>query len=101
MDVPSYLTMQQCGRVRLESVIMPYVKSFYSCRNRILGNGYTESFEPAVNGLQLKSTGRVYHHEEVKIIDFFRFEGNANVADNAVLYVIETLDGKKGTLTDQ
>ena len=98
MNVPSYLTMQQCDKVRLESITMPYVKSIYSCRNRIMGNGYTDSFEPAANGLQSKSTGRVYPPKEVKIVNFFRFEGNANAADNILLYVIETTDGRKGTM---
>ena len=90
--------MQQCDKVNLESITMPYVKSYYSCRNRMMGNGYTESFAPAANGLQSKNTGRMYHPKEVKIVNFFRFEGNADPADNIILYVIETVDGRKGTM---
>jgi len=31
-------------------------------------------------------------------VNFFRFEGRSNPDDNAILYVIETNDGTKGTL---
>ena len=33
-------------------------------------------------------------------MNFFRFEGESDPDDNAILYVIETNDGTKGTLID-
>ena len=36
----------------------------------------------------------------MRIIDFFRFEGQSDPADNAIMYVVETTDGSKGTLVD-
>ena len=37
---------------------------------------------------------------EKKPTSFFRFEGESDPDDNAILYVIETTDGLKGTLID-
>jgi hypothetical protein len=36
----------------------------------------------------------------VHVVDFFRFEGESDPADNSILYAIETDDGKKGILSD-
>ena len=36
----------------------------------------------------------------MKIVNFYRFEGNSNPDDMSVMYAIETSDGLKGTLTD-
>jgi len=41
-----------------------------------------------------------YRPEEICIINFYRFEGQSDPADNAILYVIETNDGSKGTIID-
>ncbi len=38
--------------------------------------------------------------EEVHIINFFRFEGASDPSESAILYVIETDDGAKGTIMD-
>jgi hypothetical protein len=42
----------------------------------------------------------VYKPEEVKIKNFYRFEGESDPADNTILYAIETTSGERGTLTD-
>ena len=44
--------------------------------------------------------GIVYRPEQVQVINFFRFEGMSDPDDNAILYIIETDDGGKGTLID-
>jgi len=36
----------------------------------------------------------------VRVTNFYRFEGITDPADMAVLYLIETADGAKGTLVD-
>ena len=38
--------------------------------------------------------------EEFTIDEVYRFEGNANPGENAVLYAISSLSGAKGTLVD-
>jgi hypothetical protein len=42
----------------------------------------------------------LYGPTEVKVVTSFRFEGFSDPHDSAVLYVIETADGLKGTLID-
>jgi len=100
MNVPIYYTLQQCDKVTVENATMPYMKSLYSCLNRIIGDGYTDDFKPTLKGLQSKKTNRIYRPNEIKIVNFFRFEGNSNPDDNVIMYIIETVDGQKGTLVN-
>ena len=83
-----------------ESTNMPYMKSLVTCLNRIIAEGYTEDFKLSNNGLEALQQGRKYRKDQVTIINFFRFEGAQDPEDNAVLYVIKTDDGIKGTLID-
>lgn len=38
--------------------------------------------------------------EEVRIVNFYRFEGESNPGDMSILYAIETRSGLKGTISD-
>ena len=100
MKAPMYYTLHQCDSVTIENSTMPYMTSLNSCLNRIVGDGYTDAFKPTMKGLQSSITNRVYKPQEVKVISFFRFEGNTNPQDNAIMYIIETVDGLKGTLVN-
>jgi hypothetical protein len=79
---------------------MPYMKSLATCVNRIVRKGYTEDFKVTEQGLESLNKEKKYSPEQIKIVNFFRFEGMSDPDDNAVLYVIETTDGTKGTLID-
>lgn len=41
---------------------------------------------------------RTYKPHEVKIRSYFRIKGNRNPKNNGIVYLIETNDGRKGTL---
>ena len=41
-----------------------------------------------------------YTANQIQVVNFFRFEGQSDPGDNAIMYVIETNDGTKGTLID-
>ena len=71
-----------------------------SCVNKLVLDGYTESFKVTEDGLYSQGKDKHYNADEVRIINFFRFEGASDPADNSILYAIETNDGTKGTLTD-
>ncbi len=45
-------------------------------------------------------SGKVYQPDELKIIKTFRFEGDSDPSDNAVLYLIEGNDGLIGYSID-
>ena len=79
---------------------MPYMKSLSSCLNRMVVDGYTEDFKVTDTGLKSLRTDKVYFPREVNVVNYFRFEGNSDPDDNAILYIIETNDGSKGTLVD-
>ena len=76
------------------------MKTLALCLNKVIKEGYTEDFKVSDNALTSLSDNTKYDPEQVHVVNFFRFEGNSDPADNSILYVIETSDGKKGTLVD-
>jgi hypothetical protein len=76
------------------------MKTLSSCTRKLSQNGYATQFKALKNGLESLETHEVFAPEEVKIINFYRFEGESDPSDNAILYVVETQSGEKGTLTD-
>jgi hypothetical protein len=79
---------------------MEEMKTLASCLNKITKDGYLENFKVAENGLQSLETEKIYKPDQIHIVNFFRFEGASDPSDSAILYVIETDDGAKGSLTD-
>lgn len=78
----------------------PYMKSLAACINKMVLDGYADDFKATDLGLTSVHTSRHYFPEEIHVVNFFRFEGNSDPEDNAIMYVIETDDGAKGTLVD-
>jgi hypothetical protein len=76
------------------------MKTLASCLNKLVLDGYTEDFKVSERGLMSLQKERIFSPEEVRIANFYRFEGASDPADNSILYAIETTDGVKGTLTD-
>ena len=76
------------------------MKTLASCLNKIVKDGYSENFKVNENRLQSLETGKTYEPGQVHIVNFFRFEGASDPSDSAILYVIETDEGAKGSLTD-
>jgi len=76
------------------------MRTLASCVNKLVLDGYTESFKVTEDGLFSQEKNKHYKPEEIHINNFFRFEGASDPADSAILYAIETNDGTRGTLTD-
>jgi hypothetical protein len=68
--------------------------------NKAAEKGFTETFKVVGKGLTTEKEEKFYSPEDVRIDNFFRFEGYSDPNDNAILYLIETNDGLKGTLID-
>lgn len=83
-----------------ENNSMPYMKSLATCLNKMMKEGYTENFKVTEEGLESFQKHNNYKPEQIQVVNFFRFEGESDPDDNAILYVIETNDGTKGTLID-
>src|SRR6185312_16271991 len=79
---------------------VPFMNTLTSCVNKVVKDGYVDSFKVTQQGLYSTSKDKNYQPEEVRVINFYRFEGQSDPGDNAIMYVIETVDGQKGTLID-
>lgn len=87
--------------MKLENLVeQKDLNTMVDCVNSLVRKGFTEDFKAKKNGLQSLATNKVYKPEEVRILNFYRFEGNSDPADNSILYALETEDGKRGTLVD-
>jgi hypothetical protein len=76
------------------------LKTLVSCLNSLSRDGFSDDYKMTEAGLKSLKRERVYAPEEVKVLNFYRFEGNSDPADNSILYAIETSDGGRGTLVD-
>jgi hypothetical protein len=68
--------------------------------NVALQHGYTENFKITSRGLTDEVGDKFYPSSDIHIPNFHRFEGYSDPQDNAILYWIETSDGRKGILVD-
>lgn len=79
---------------------LPYLKSLSSCLGKVMRDGYTHDMKIENGVIQSLQSEKTYYPHEIKVVNFFRFEGLSDPEDNAILYIIETRDGTKGTLVD-
>ena len=79
---------------------IPYMNTLTACVNKLTKNGYTDAMTISTQGLYSTTRDKTYGPEDVKVVDFYRFEGQSDPADNAIMYVIETTDGSKGMIID-
>ena len=78
-----------------------HMKTLSSTTIKLSHDGYVTQFKAnKKDELESLETHDVFKPDEVKIINFYRFEGESDPSDNAILYVVETSTGEKGTLTD-
>ncbi len=84
----------------IENDSTPEMKTLSECINKAVAKGYTENFKVTGKGLVLENDEKCYLPDSVAISDFERFEGYSDPQDNAILYIIQTEDGTKGTLID-
>jgi hypothetical protein len=78
----------------------PYLKTLVDCHKKMMDDGYKEDFVIDDGYLKCVSSEKKYGPKDVMIINFFRFEGQNDPDDSSIMYVIETNDGKKGTVID-
>lgn len=78
----------------------PKMKTLSESVNEAIGKGYTENFKVVTAGLATADEQITYAPHDIAISDFYRFEGYSDPQDNSILYLINTNDGRKGTLVD-
>ena len=77
-------------------------RSLVSVENRLNQEGFTQDFNVVDGRLQTigSDSNKTYAPDEVTIVDFYRFEGESDPDDMAVLYAIVATDGVKGTISN-
>ena len=83
-----------------ENKTVPDLKTLQACMAKMIETGFTDDFKATDEGLKSLRTDKVYSPDEVKIANYYRFEGVSDPDDMSILYAIETNDGLKGTLVD-
>jgi hypothetical protein len=76
------------------------MKTLSECVNGAIEKGYVENFKVTSKVLITQDEDALYKPEHITIANYYRFEGYSDPQDNSVLYLLETHDGKKGTLID-
>jgi hypothetical protein len=76
------------------------MNSITECLDILQRKGFADQFRVEQGKMISTSDGREYAPEDMIAVDFFRFEGITDPEDMSILYAIETVDGKKGTLID-
>jgi hypothetical protein len=76
------------------------MKTLSQRANEAFDQGYLENFK-VINKRLTTADGRSgYEPAEISLKSTFRYEGYSDPQDTSILYLIETHDGKKGTLID-
>lgn len=62
--------------------------------------GFIHNFTVKEDGIHCIETGDIIPPENLTIVNYHRFEGVSDPDDMAILYVVESDDGLRGTLVD-
>lgn len=84
----------------MKRVISDKMEPLYSRWNKLAAEGYQEASVVSSHRLQFQGSDVGYSPSEIKIMNFYRYEGMSDPEDNSILYVMETNDGHKGMLLD-
>ena len=76
------------------------MKSLVTILSELITAGFDTQFKATSKGLLSLKTRKVYQPNGVKIIHFYRFEGESDPSDSSIVYAIEANGSEKGTLVD-
>jgi hypothetical protein len=68
------------------------------CINVLRKRAYKHNFTATKEDTILDDEKKEYKPDQVKISSFYRFEGESDPGDSAILYAIETSSGEKGII---
>ena len=66
------------------------MKTLSKVMAKLTQDGYAENFIIEEESLKIAGAEKKYGPQEVKIANFYRFEGESDPADTSILYAIET-----------
>lgn len=77
------------------------LSSLVSVLAQVKKEGHKLDFRVTDDGVLCTMDGKQqFTPDQVRIVNFYRFEGESNPDDMAILYVLETTTGAKGTISD-
>ncbi|GAB3539362.1 hypothetical protein GCM10027443_35820 [Pontibacter brevis] len=77
------------------------LSSLVSVLTQLRKEGYKTDFRVTEDGVLCTMDGKQqFTPDQVRIVNFYRFEGETNPDDMAILYVLETTSGFRGTISD-
>jgi hypothetical protein len=62
--------------------------------------GFSEQFQVVGDRLRAVASGKVFPADQVRVAEYYRFEGVSDPDDMSILYAIEARTGLRGTLVD-
>jgi hypothetical protein len=68
--------------------------------NALRDRGYTYDFHYEDSSLNCKMISEKFLPDDLKITEYYRFEGMSDPDDNTIVYAIESRQGHKGILID-
>ena len=94
--------MEENNNHAQQDELVPHLMPMAEVMNKLVLEGYEDVFKVDESGEELVSvkTERTFTPDQIKIKNYFRFEGQSDPNDQEILYVIETSDGLKGTIVD-
>lgn len=66
---------------------------------QLKSKGFKKDFNIAGNTMICRQTEKKYTPDEMRIVEFHRFEGMSNPADMSILFAVVCNDGEKGLIT--
>ena len=76
------------------------MKTLSECMTSLKKHGFEEEFFVTEEGcIRNYSSEKTWCAEDVKIENFYRFEGQSDPGDSSILYALETIDGVKGMIS--
>jgi len=80
---------------------MPDYDTLSATINSLKARGFTKDFNIAFDKLVCLDTNECLNPHEFEITEVYRFEGETNPSDEAVVYAIQSKDGKmKGVMVN-
>ena len=84
-----------------KNIIMENYDTVSTTLNSLKARGYTRDFNIAFDKLICNETNEYLNPNEFEITEVYRFEGESNPSDEAVVYAIESVSGNiKGVLVN-
>ncbi len=79
---------------------MKQFSSLIEALDDLRARGFTSDFDLKTDRLRCPSTELELHPEDFEIVEYYRFEGETNPADSAIVYAIKGKNGLNGVLVN-